>query len=462
MAKYSNLLVMTFGAAQLSVDPQHPNQMKFTGVLVRLDEPSTKAPNGAEGHRILVPSAVAKKRLKTLVHMGLNYAPSLDAHAQKRKVGTITRAWIEGKDLHVEAIIWKHDFPEAEQDLKQPGLGMSMEIGDVQVEDQKADIWKLADFYFLGATVLWKKSAAYYKTQAIAAKADERSTMATKTNTKKKEALDPQKLVEIATAAAVKAVSGTLMPTIGRQTKLIASLAARQDKYDVLLASRTIETSNADEDDDEDIEAAADGEEEACDEPDMKAGKGKENDDEDDDDDEEEIDATVDKGDLEDMGEKSDDDDDDPGHMSKDAKNKGRKTTSEDELGKTVSSARLSAALKANKQLARDNAELKASVEKLRKTVKATSKQVTAAAKEQGRRSAVVIDVNTAGLLSKSGINPSELAASGQKLTVGEVDALLEASKLNLGTVERMQAKNNLLAAGLMEEGGVNRGLGIN
>ncbi len=222
-------MVMTFGAAKLSDDPQHPNKMKFTGVLVLLDQPSTKAPNGAEGHRILVPSDVAKRRINTLIGMGLNYSPSLDAHAQRRKVGTIQKAWIDGNKLCVDAIIWKHDFPEAEKDLKQPGLGMSMEIGDVQVEDQKADIWKLSDFYFLGATVLWKKSAAYHKTQAIAAKADERSNMA-KVNTTKKKELDPQKLVEIATAAAVKAVSGTLGPTIGRQTKLIAEMAARQDK----------------------------------------------------------------------------------------------------------------------------------------------------------------------------------------------------------------------------------------
>ncbi len=191
-------------------------------------------------------------------------------------------------------------------------------------------------------------------------------------------------------------------------------------------------------------------------------GKAK-HDEDDDDDDEEDIDAEkVDKGDLEEMGEESDDDDDDPGHASKDAHNRGHKTTSEDELGKTVSTARLSAALKANKQLAQDNIKLKAEMDKLKKTVKATSKQVKIAAAEQGRRSAVVIDSNVAGLLSKSGINARELAASGQKLEPTEVDALLEASGLKLGTVERMQMKNNLLAAGLMTEGAVNRGIGIN
>lgn len=284
----------------------------------------------------------------------------------------------------------------------------------------------------------------------------------TKTN-KKKDTLDPQKLVEITAAAAAKATAGLLAPTIGRQTKLLAEMATRQDKFELLLAGRTIDTAADDEeDDDEDIEAGADDEEACVD--DMK-GKGKKpadaDDDDDDDDDEEEIDADVDKGNLEEMGEGGGDDDDEPGHMTDNAKNKGSKTTSEDKLGKTVSSARLSAALKANKQLAKDNADLKASVAKLSKRVSATSKQVKAAALEQGRRSAVVIDANTAGLLSKSGINPSELAASGQKLTVGEVDAILEASKLNLGSVERMQAKNNLLAAGLMEEGAVNRGISL-
>src|ERR1017187_3799529 len=165
----------------LEADAQHPNKLKFKGVLVRLDEASSKPPNGAAGHRIFVSTEVAKKRLGSLIGMGLNYAPDLDSHAQQRKVGVITKAWIDGKDLRVEGHVWKHDFPKAEKDLKQTGLGMSMELGDVRVDDPHADVWALDDFQFLGATILWRDSAAYNRTQAIAARAERRDSMATKT-----------------------------------------------------------------------------------------------------------------------------------------------------------------------------------------------------------------------------------------------------------------------------------------
>lgn len=131
----SNLRDTMNGALELGVvslfleaGGQHPNKMRFSGVLVRLNEASTKPPNGAQGHRIYVSSEVAKKRLSTLIGMGVNYAPDLDTHAQRRKVGVIDKAWIDGNDLKVEGHIWKHDFPESETDLKQSGLGMSMEL----------------------------------------------------------------------------------------------------------------------------------------------------------------------------------------------------------------------------------------------------------------------------------------------------------------------------------------------
>ena len=44
------------------------------------------------------------------------------------------------------------------------------------------------------------------------------------------------------------------------------------------------------------------------------------------------------------------------------------------------------------------------------------------------------------------------------ELARAEVDAVLAASGLNMGPVERMTAKNNLLQAGLMEDGAVQRG----
>jgi hypothetical protein len=149
----------------------HPNEMPFKGVLLQLDEPSTKPPNGARGHRIYIPTKVAKNRLQTLVGMGVNLADRQDKHSPQRKVGVIESAWIKGKELWIKGKIWKKDFPDAEEALRSKKLGMSFEGSDVQIEDAHASVWKVADLFFTGAALLLKTAAAYSKTEALAASA---------------------------------------------------------------------------------------------------------------------------------------------------------------------------------------------------------------------------------------------------------------------------------------------------
>lgn len=150
----------------------HPNELPFKGVLLQLDEPSTKPPNGARGHRILIPATVAKKRLQTLIGMGINLADGeTDKHNPQRKVGVIEAAWIKGKELWIKGKIWKKDFPDAEKALRSKKLGMSFEGSDVQIVDASASVWKVADLFFTGAALLLKTAAAYSKTEALAASA---------------------------------------------------------------------------------------------------------------------------------------------------------------------------------------------------------------------------------------------------------------------------------------------------
>ena len=462
---------MQFGTAQVYDDAGHPNRMKFSGVLVRLDEPSTKAPEGSNGHRIWMPTEVAQRRLKTLIGMGLNYSSTLSGHAQRHKVGVIEKAWIDGKDLHVSGTVWKHDFPEAERDLKQQGLGMSMELGDVDVESESADIWKLKDFCFLGATILWKKAAAYYRTLAIAAAAKTTrgdKSMATTTKKKAPVSIDIKKLVEMAASAAAEKTAEALKPELASLATSIADVATRQDALE-LAAAGTVT--------DEDEITAAGKEMCTCEMKGGKhaegcamnaAGKKKEEDDEDEDedeDDDDEMDASkftsdIKTGDLEDMStEDPDDDMDDPGHLNKDATNKGNKTTSEDKVGKTVSTARLAASLKANKALAAQVAVLTSTTQKLKKRLAAQGKQISAATNDMNRRSVVPLDNQLTGLLAKHGINASEVQASGQKFTVTEVDTML-AGIPGLDNVARMTIKNRFLQADMMDQGAVSRGIG--
>ena len=85
----------------------HPNILPFKGVLLILDEPSTQPPNGSKGHRILIPTDVAEKRLNTLIGMGVNLSENKEGHDPQRKVGVIDKAWIKGKELWVKGKLWK-------------------------------------------------------------------------------------------------------------------------------------------------------------------------------------------------------------------------------------------------------------------------------------------------------------------------------------------------------------------
>lgn len=432
----------------------HPNKMKFEGVLVRLDEPSDKPPGGAEGHRIMLPSTVAKKRIGTLIGMGLNYSPSLDGHAQRRKVGVIEDAGIDGKKLWVKGYVWKHDFPEAEDDLKQSGLGMSMELGDVKVKNPKADVWELEDCCFLGGTILWKGKAAYHNTRAIAAAKQGGGKMA-KTATAKKPvkkvpgALDEAGIAKIAASAAASAVGSLMAGQIKRQTDLmeamatkIDSLSAEEDDEDEDVDTTTVDAST----DDEDVEAAGKkkGEEDDGEDGEDDGEDGEEDDDEDD------VDATSSEN--------------KPGEENSDAKNHGDDTTEDDDVGTKVnepvtgaaSVKKLRRALKAERQ---KSAGLQAQIDTLSKQMKKLNKQVTASAERITRRT---LDPATVGLLAKSNINAAALVESGQKLSVTDVDAVIAAGESASGvrytTEQKISLKNKLFNDGIMDEGRVDRG----
>jgi hypothetical protein len=459
------------GKLSITADAQHPNKMNFRGVLVRIDEASTKPPGGAQGHKIYIPADVARRRLNTLIGMGLNYSPDLDSHAQRRKVGVIEKAWIDGQDVCVSGFVWKHDFPEAEKDLKQPGLGMSMELVDVAVENPNAPIWTLKDFHFSGATILYRNAAAYYRTQAIAAKADQRSKPMAKA-TKKAPAKKPttaEVIATIAAAAAAKVVAEvvgasnkSITVMLSRQTKSIGELAAAQTALTKRVAK--IDTAAEENDGEESLELEADGETE------VEAGKkppaGQDDQDEEDqddggDDEDGEVEAAeddddIDVGDLEEL--ETPDGDEKPGHKNEDATNKGSKTTSENKVGPHVTAKAFNALKAQVETLTKTLAASQKNEKKLASKLEAQEKQLTAASDRVSRRT---LSPEAAGLLAKAHINASDLFATGQKLTVAELDAVLASFNAEQGNrmtiTDRMMLKNQFTAAGLLEDGVVNR-----
>ena len=70
----------------------HPNRLPFRGVLTLVGTASQRSPSGARGHRVMLTRAAADAALPSLLGMALDYAPSLDAHDARRKIGIITAA----------------------------------------------------------------------------------------------------------------------------------------------------------------------------------------------------------------------------------------------------------------------------------------------------------------------------------------------------------------------------------
>jgi len=150
--------------------PGHPNRTPFSGVLARLDAPSDRAPAGAAGHRVLLPRAVAERALPSLLGMAVDYAPGLQGHDARRKIGIITRAEIAGDELQVSGYLFARDFPDVVRDLRtrRGRLGMSYEVTQVRVADPAAEIWALDHIVFTGAAIL-ERAAAAYQTTSLAA-----------------------------------------------------------------------------------------------------------------------------------------------------------------------------------------------------------------------------------------------------------------------------------------------------
>lgn len=145
----------------------HPNRMPFSGVLTRVDEPSTKPPSGARGHRVILTRPAALAALPSLLGMAVDYAPSWDGHDARRKCGVITHADVEGARLCVAGYLYAKDFPDVERQMRQslPGsMGMSWELADAHVEDMRAEIWTLTRATFTGAAILLREKAAYRNT----------------------------------------------------------------------------------------------------------------------------------------------------------------------------------------------------------------------------------------------------------------------------------------------------------
>lgn len=153
---------------------RHPNRVPFHGVLTLVDTPSDKPPAGARGHRVMLTREATERALPSLLGMAVDYAPSLDRHDARRKIGVITAADLREaapasahQALAIEGFLYARDFPEVVDELRNGGRGvhgMSYEIADARVVDMRAPIWCVDQFTFTGAALLRRDKAAYTDT----------------------------------------------------------------------------------------------------------------------------------------------------------------------------------------------------------------------------------------------------------------------------------------------------------
>ena len=502
--------MVTFDSAANGEIGDHPNKMPFKGILLLVDQASTKPPHGSRGHRIYVPKKVAADHLEGLIGMAVNYdSNDLDSHDTQHKVGIVTKAWIQGNQVWVSGFVWKKDFPEAADDLKKKGLGMSMELANVYVRDEDEDVWHLEDFDFTGATILKKSAAAYFGTE-LAAQATEVARGSNKGEAMAKPITKENKGASADNTAGsgallVEAMKGALSAAMGpvvEEIKASNSRAERlQNDLEELKGLYLISAAKEEDEDEDEMSAGRTEDEDAKaedeDEDEMSAAKGgkKEEDDDEDDDsegDEEDLDAMEDLS-KEDPSEK-------PGELNKDAKNKGNKTTVTDpptqgaKAGGGVAEGRLKSSgmrawgkkpfpgvksasmqaaavqiatlvaqnrktLKANRTLIATMQAQEQTYKKELKKLKGKVLELQAAAEKYSnsvdRRSVVPVEIRN--LLAKGNVDARDiLAGSVQKLPVEAVDQLFTICAeqgIQIDTTMKAAYKNRMHELGLMESG---------
>lgn len=180
------LKALNISAMSLSVPTtSHPNKHPFTGILVRLDEPSDGAPHGAMGCRVLLPERVAAAALPSLLGMAVNYqGTQLTGHDPQAKIGLITEATIDhdaqGPYVHIGGFFYAADFPAVTTQIRaeRNSLGFSFEAENIHLESAETDPLVIKSLTFTGAAVLQKARAAYQTTR-IAAQVDDLNQLPT-------------------------------------------------------------------------------------------------------------------------------------------------------------------------------------------------------------------------------------------------------------------------------------------
>lgn len=151
----------------------HSNKMRFTATVMYLDQYSDGVPDGTVWNKILLEKSECEKALDTMNLMGINCVWNewntadwqFTGHDSRNKIGVIVNAYIEGNELKIDGIIYKHDFQDISNFIKNvmDSLGFSIEASFNDWEETEEGVI-IRDVEFMGVSILFKKCAAYSDT----------------------------------------------------------------------------------------------------------------------------------------------------------------------------------------------------------------------------------------------------------------------------------------------------------
>lgn len=164
---------ISLAADSYEVVNNHPNKMLIRATVMKLNQMSDAVPGGDVVDRILLRSEEAEKGLDSFKGMGVNCLwewvwsteDAMTGHDQRFVVGSVTNAWVEGNELKADLVIYKLNFPDVAEFIKnaQDSLGFSVECAFTAKEGDGCT--EVTDVEFLGVAILFKESAAYKTTK---------------------------------------------------------------------------------------------------------------------------------------------------------------------------------------------------------------------------------------------------------------------------------------------------------
>jgi hypothetical protein len=134
--------------------------MKFEGTLFKIGKPSNGPIKGAEHHRVVLVDSAILNALKQLPGTPLFGSPCLSTHKHEQ-IGIIQDTYISRGEFCIKGVVFNDSQLLSILKASAEPLGLSFDAVNAKVLDKRDSIFVVYDINFIGATVLYQRSAAH-------------------------------------------------------------------------------------------------------------------------------------------------------------------------------------------------------------------------------------------------------------------------------------------------------------